>query len=44
LKKRNFPFEKLLNGRVRVRGKIIDHPKYGLEITTEDPDAIEIIK
>ncbi|HDI82703.1 hypothetical protein DRQ17_04710 [bacterium] len=44
LKKRGFPFEKLDNGYVKVYGKIIDHPKYGLEILTDDPDAIEIVK
>lgn len=44
LKERGFDFTKLKNSKVRVYGKIIDHPKYGLEITTDDPDALVILE
>ena len=30
--------------RIELSGKVIDHPKYGLEIVIEDPDQIELVR
>ncbi len=42
LKKKGFDFEKLSEDSVELTGILIDHEKYGLEIVTDDPDAIQI--
>jgi len=44
LKEKGFDFERLKGARVKVYGRIIEHPKYGLEITTDDPDALIILE
>jgi phosphatidylserine/phosphatidylglycerophosphate/cardiolipin synthase-like enzyme len=44
LKKMDFNLENLNNSEIEIKGKLIDHKKYGLEITTSDPEAIRIIK
>lgn len=44
LKERGFDFNSLKNSKVKVYGKIINHPKYGLEITTDDPEALVILE
>ncbi|MEO0293399.1 MAG: phospholipase D family protein [candidate division WOR-3 bacterium] len=44
LKEKGFDFNKLTNSKVKIEGKLIDHEKYGLEITTSDPTAIQIVK
>ncbi len=42
LKEEGFDFERLNNVDIELKGKLIDHKKYGLEITTSDPEAISI--
>ncbi len=42
LKEKGFDFERLDNSVVELRGKLILHEKYGLEIVTDNPDAIKI--
>ncbi len=32
------------NKFVKIKGRVIDHPKYGLEIILESPDRIEVIE
>jgi len=44
LKKRDFNLENLNNSEIELKGKLIDHKKYGLEITTSDPEAIRIVE
>lgn len=44
LKKEGFNLEELSNREIELRGKLIDHKKYGLEITTSDPEAIRILE
>ena len=44
LKKKDFNLEELENRKIEIKGKLIDHKKYGLEITASDPEAIRIIK
>ena len=44
LKENGFDFKKFDNGEIELRGKLIDHEKYGLEITTSDPEAIRIVE
>jgi hypothetical protein len=44
LKEEEFNFEELGNAQVEIKGKLIDHEKYGIEITTSDPEAIRIVK
>ncbi len=44
LKERGFDFSRLKKAKVKVYGKIIEHSKYGLEITTDDPDALTILE
>jgi phosphatidylserine/phosphatidylglycerophosphate/cardiolipin synthase-like enzyme len=42
LKERRFNFKLLDNSVVELQGKLILHEKYGLEIVTDNPDAITI--
>ena len=42
LKERGFNFKLLDNSVVELQGKLILHEKYGLEILTDNPDAITI--
>lgn len=42
LKEKGFDFEILNNAVVKLEGKLIDHEKYGLEIVTDNSDAIKI--
>ena len=44
LEKEGFNFENLNKGKIELKGKLIDHKKYGLEIITSDPEAIRIIE
>ena len=44
LKKEGFNLEELSNREIELKGKLIDHKKYGLEITTSDPEAIRIVE
>lgn len=44
LKKTDFNLEDLNKREIEIKGKLIDHKKYGLEITTSDPEAIRIIE
>ena len=44
LKEEGFNLEELNNREVILKGKLIDHKKYGLEITTSNPEAISIVK
>lgn len=44
LKEEEFNLEELNNKEVELKGKLIDHRKYGLEITTSDPEAIRIVE
>ncbi len=44
LKEEQFNLEELNSREVEIKGKLIDHKKYGLEITTSNPEAIRIIK
>jgi len=44
LKKMDFDLEDLNNSEIEIKGKLIDHKKYGLEITTSDPEAIRIVE
>ena len=42
LKERDFDLKELGNKEIELKGKLIDHEKYGLEITTSDPEAIRL--
>ncbi len=42
LKEEGFNFKSLNNSVVQLHGKLILHEKYGLEIVTDNPDAIKI--
>ncbi len=44
LKSKGFNLKDLNNSKIEIKGRLIDHKKYGLEITTSDPDAIRILK
>ena len=44
LKEQDFNPEQLGDKEVEIKGKLIDHKKYGLEITTSDPEAISIVE
>ncbi len=44
LKEKGFDLKKLDNKEIELKGKLIDHKKYGLEITTSDPESISIIE
>jgi phosphatidylserine/phosphatidylglycerophosphate/cardiolipin synthase-like enzyme len=44
LKEEGFNLEELNKREVLLKGKLIDHKKYGLEITTSNPEAISIAK
>jgi phospholipase D len=44
LKNNGFDLKKLNDSKIEIKGKLIDHKKYGLEITTSDPEAIRIIE
>ncbi len=44
LKENGFDLKKLDNKEIELKGKLIDHKKYGLEITTSDPESIRIIE
>ena len=44
LKEEGFNFEKLNNANIELKGILIDHKKYGIEITTSDPEAIRIFR
>ncbi|MEJ2568382.1 MAG: phospholipase D family protein [candidate division WOR-3 bacterium] len=44
LKEQDFNLEKLNEKEVELKGKLINHEKYGLEITTSDPETIRIIE
>ncbi len=44
LTEEGFNFENLSNREIGLNGKLIDHKKYGLEITTSDPEAISIVE
>jgi HKD family nuclease len=44
LKGQNFSLEKLDEKEVELKGKLIDHEKYGLEITTSEPEAISVVE
>jgi phosphatidylserine/phosphatidylglycerophosphate/cardiolipin synthase-like enzyme len=44
LKEEGFNFEDLNDSEIEIKGKLIDHKKYGLEIITSDPEAIRITK
>ena len=44
LKEEGFNLEELNSGEVELKGKLIDHKKYGLEITASDPEAIRIVE
>ncbi len=44
LKNTGFNLEELSSREIELKGKLIDHKKYGLEITTSDPEAIRIIE
>ncbi len=44
LKDTGFNLEDLSNREIELQGKLIDHKKYGLEITTSDPQAIRIVE
>jgi len=44
LTEEGFNFENLSNREIELNGKLIDHKKYGLEITTSDPEAIRIVE
>jgi hypothetical protein len=44
LKEMNFNLEDLNNSEIEIKGKLIDHKKYGLEITTSTPEAIRIVE
>ena len=44
LKELEFNLEDLNNSVIEIKGKLIDHKKYGLEIITSDPETIRIIK
>ena len=42
LKKNNLDFSRLDSEVVKLTEKLIDHEKYGLEIVTDNPDAIQL--
>jgi hypothetical protein len=44
LKEKGFNFEGLNDTDVELKGKLIDHEKYGIEIITSDPGAIQIVE
>jgi len=44
LKENGFDLKNLNDREIELKGKIIDHKKYGLEITTSDPESIRIIE
>ncbi len=44
LKEEGFNLEELSGREIELKGKLIDHKKYGLEITTSDPEAIRIVE
>ncbi len=44
LKGEGFNLEELSDKEIELKGKLIDHKKYGLEITTSDPEAIRIVE
>jgi HKD family nuclease len=44
LENTGFDLKDLNNSKIEIKGKLIYHKKYGLEITTSDPDAIRIIE
>lgn len=44
LKENGFDLNKLNDKEIELKGKLIDHKKYGLEITTSDPEAIRIVE
>jgi phosphatidylserine/phosphatidylglycerophosphate/cardiolipin synthase-like enzyme len=44
LKEEGFNFKELSRREVQLKGKLIDHKKYGLEITTSDPESISIVE
>lgn len=44
LKEEEFNLEELNSREIELKGKLIDHKKYGLEITTSNPEAIRIIE
>lgn len=44
LKEEGFNLEELNGREIELKGKLIDHKKYGLEITTSDPEAISIVE
>jgi hypothetical protein len=44
LKDKEFDLKELNKSKIEIKGKLIDHRKYGLEITTSNPNAIRILK
>jgi HKD family nuclease len=44
LKSRDFNLKDLNNSKIEIKGKLINHKKYGLEITTSNPNAIRIVE
>jgi phosphatidylserine/phosphatidylglycerophosphate/cardiolipin synthase-like enzyme len=44
LKGEGFDLNKLNKKEIELKGKLIDHKKYGLEITTSDPEAISFVE
>jgi hypothetical protein len=44
LKENGFDLKKLNDAEIELKGELINHKKYGLEITTSDPESIRIIK
>jgi hypothetical protein len=44
LKKEKFNLEEINNANIELKGILIDHKEYGIEITTSDPEAIRIVE